>query len=281
MLLFMALIGLAALILLSAALRDFTFKPPLPFSFDLSSFSGLGFSGSGISIPAWRYFLFGGLVLVILAIILLVVDPELRKRILYRLLRLGLALLLIWFIFTHTRERDTFDQLLNMPQAVGLAAPPVAPEAGGPVYVPPQINPWVVFAVSFGIGLMVVLVAWFLYTRQLKARSGLVKEEVAGIAREALAGLQPGGNWEDAIVRAYVRMNEVVNAERGLVRQPGNTPAEFARSMERMGLPGEAVRTLTGLFEMVRYGAKTSSPADRDLAAAALSAILHYCGVNA
>jgi hypothetical protein len=51
--------------------------------------------------------------------------------------------------------------------------------------------------------------------------------------------------------------------------------------MERAGLPGEAVRTLTRLFEGVRYGRKTTSRAERDLASAALSAILHDCGVNA
>jgi len=79
-------------------------------------------------------------------------------------------------------------------------------------------------------------------------------------------------------VQAYIRMNEVVVAERGLIRQPGSTPSEFAHRMERIGLPAEAVRALTGLFEGVRYGAKTSSPAERDLAAAALKAILHHCG---
>lgn len=233
-----------------------------------------------MGIPAWRYFLFGGLVLIILAIILLIIDPELRKRLLVRLVRLGLAMALIWYIFTHTKGRDTFDQLLSVPPVAGIASGPVAPGVSGPVFVPPQISPWLVFAISFAIGLVLVAVGWLVYTRRMKSKNSLVKDEVASIARNALEGLQPGRNWDDAIVQAYVRMNEVVGAERGLVRPPGSTPAEFARRMERIGLPGEAVRSLTGLFEAVRYGGKTSSRADRDLAAAALSAIVHYCGLN-
>jgi hypothetical protein len=124
------------------------------------------------------------------------------------------------------------------------------------------------------------LIGWFIYTRRPKLGQALSMAEIAGIAREAREGLQEGQDWDDAIVRCYVRMNEIVTQERGLVRQLGNTPAEFALRMERAGLPGEAVRTLTRLFEGVRYGGKTTSPAERDLAAAALSAILHYCGVN-
>ena len=81
-------------------------------------------------------------------------------------------------------------------------------------------------------------------------------------------------------MRAYVRMNEAVSSARGLVRQPAATPSEFSARMEQAGLPGEAARALTGLFEQVRYGGQSASPQDRDLAAAALNAILRACGVK-
>jgi hypothetical protein len=273
----LAVIGLIALVLLSVALRDLSFRPPEPFSFNFNGVYGSVNPGPGMQIPPWKFFLFSGLLLLILAVIMFFLDEELRKRILIRLLRFGLALAMIWFIATYIFDPSAFRQMFRLPSLAGAPDAATAARAGAPVFTLPQINPWLVFAVSFAIGLGLVLVAWFTYTRRLKFRERLMREEVADIATDALTQLETGRNWDDAIVQAYMRMNEVVVAARGLVRQPGSTPTEFAQRMERIGLPGEAVRTLTGLFEGVRYGSKVSSPAERDLAAAALNAILHYC----
>jgi hypothetical protein len=150
-----------------------------------------------------------------------------------------------------------------------------------PEFSPPQVNPWVGFLTSFAITLGLVALAWFIASRRPKKRPVPILVDLAGIAREALADLESGQNWDDAIVAAYVRMNEVVTEERGLIRQPGTTPSEFAVRMEQAGLPGEAARVLTRLFEQVRYGGQTSTRQERDLAAAALSAILRACGVPA
>jgi len=271
----LAVAGLIALALLSAALRDLTFRPPEPLSFNFNGFSGAVNPGTGMQIPAWRFFLFGGLLLLILAVLMLFLDPELRKRILRRVLRLGLALAMIWFIVTYIFDRDALKQLFNLSSSGSKA---VSTPTGAAVYAPPQLSPWLIFAVSFAIGLALVLVGWFIYARQRRSGQRFAMEAVAEIAANAINQLHSDRNWDDVIVQAYIRMNEVVVAERGLTRQPGSTPSEFAQRMERIGLPAEAVRTLTGLFEGVRYGGKTSSPAERDLAAAALNAILHHCG---
>ena len=44
------------------------------------------------------------------------------------------------------------------------------------------------------------------------------------------------------------------------------------------GLPGDAVRRLTRLFESVRYGDRKSPPKDVNEAVTCLNTILHYCG---
>ncbi len=106
-------------------------------------------------------------------------------------------------------------------------------------------------------------------------------DQIANIARQTLKGLEEGQPWDDIIVACYVKMTRVVEQERGLLRQVAMTPAEFALKLERAGLPGEAVRTLTHLFEEVRYGARQqASREQRDLAVASLHAILRACGVN-
>ena len=278
--LLLALGGLIALALLSVALRDLTFQPPMPFSFDFSGFFSQVRPGPGMEIPFWRYFLFAGLLFLILAVIMFFIDPDLSKNILLRLLRIGLTVLLVWYLLTYFYNHGSLQQLFRLIPPAGAAGSGKTNPADALVYTPPHIDPWLVFAISFAFGLALVLVGWLIYTRRLQTGTRQAMGEMADIAQSALNDLGDGRNWDDAIVRAYIRMNEVVIAERGLIRQPGNTPREFARRMERIGLPGEAVRTLTNLFENVRYGGKTSSQADRDLAAAALSAIVHYCGRN-
>ena len=274
----MASLGLAALVLLSPALRQLAFQPPLPFSLSFSSYAGLVSIGTGEGIPSWKLMLFGLLLVVILVAIFLLLDPEQRKRLLLQLLRLTLIFGLAAWALTNLYNRGVLQSFLRGAPA-GAENNPTAPiQPAGPAFIPPQVNQWLVFLVSFGVGLGLVLVGWYLYTHQRRQAGSTAMDEVAEIANQALNELQPGRNWDDAIVRAYVRMNDVVQTARHLERHPGSTPREFARRMEQMGLPGEAVRTLTNLFEGVRYGGKTSNPAERELAIAALNAIIHACG---
>jgi hypothetical protein len=274
--------GLIALLLLSAALRDFTFRPPVPFSLNFGQAGPMQLSSEPEeALPLWKLLLFGALLFFIFLVLLLLLDPETRKLLLKKLFRFVLTMLAIWIALQYAYKNGSLEQTVDLLAGNGqnAAQQPQAPPL--PEYIPPQISPWLVFAVSFGIALALVLIGWWFYTKRPKPVPSISLDEIAGIAREARTGLQDGGDWDNAIVRCYVRMNEVVTKERGLVRQLGSTPAEFALHLERAGLPGEAVRTLTRLFEGVRYGSQKTSPADRDLASAALSAILHYCGVNA
>jgi hypothetical protein len=73
-------------------------------------------------------------------------------------------------------------------------------------------------------------------------------------------------------------MSDVVAEKRKLQREIAMTPQEFALRLERAGLPGDAVRRLTRLFEMVRYGDRKSAPKDVTEAVGCLNTILHYCG---
>jgi hypothetical protein len=278
-----ACVGLVALALLSAVLRDFSFQPTEPFSFNyFGGLPALPQSGTGLKTPIWKFILFGFLLLAIFATVMVLLDAEARKRVLLKIFRFAMTMLAIWMLMNYAYERGSLQQLLNLVPANG-AGQSSPGQTSTPEYVPPQISPWLVLAVSFAIGLALILLGWFIYSRRSKPRLFNPVDEIAGIAREALTGLQPDRDWREwneAIVRAYLRMSEVVTAERGLIRQPATTPTEFARRMARSGLPAEAVVTLTHLFEGVRYGAKNASMQDRDQAAAALSAILRACGVN-
>jgi hypothetical protein len=272
--------GFLALVLLVAELRGFVFRPADPFSFSVEGLNMPGGTGPGaVEIPFWKFILFAGLVILILAVILMLIDKQMRKELLTGLLRSFLAVAVLWMLMNATYQRTRERQAQEPGPAAGQSYPPGA-QAPVAKFVSPQLSPWLVLGVSFGVGLALTLAGWRVLTRRSRPSSRLAMDEIAGIAREALEGLQPGADWDEAIVRAYVRMNEVVTEQRGFIRQPGSTPGEFAARMEREGLPGEAVRALTRLFEGVRYGGRNSTPQERDLAAAALSAIAHACGVQ-
>jgi hypothetical protein len=73
-------------------------------------------------------------------------------------------------------------------------------------------------------------------------------------------------------------MSEVVQTRRGLQRQHDLTASEFAVRLEQAGLPGEAVRRLTRLFEAARYGGRNASREEMVEAVSCLSMVLHACG---
>jgi len=273
--------GLVALALLAVALRDFAFQAPKPFSLNLiESLPVLADSESTPEMPFWLFLLLGVFLLTMFVISLILLDAATRKRVLFAIFRFVITLLVIWIVMNFAYKRGSLQQLVDQIPAPAAGGGVTFTQTSAPEFTPPQLNYWFVLAVSFGVSLFFVLLVWFIYSHRSRRYDTRALDEIAGIARQALNGLQPGRNWEDAILLAYIRMNEVVTIERGLIRQPGTTPSEFAHRMERVGLPGEAVGTLTHLFEGVRYGGKSASQADRDLAAAALNAILHACGVN-
>ncbi len=70
--------------------------------------------------------------------------------------------------------------------------------------------------------------------------------------RSSLDDLSRGRDTGDVIINCYLRMGDVVADKRKLHREVAMTPQEFAVRLERAGLPGDAVRRLTGL---VRNGA--------------------------
>ncbi len=276
--LFLALLGLGGLSYLAAGLRNVEFRAPEPFGFDFGETPGGIRLGSALEIPLWQIIPVTVILIFLLVISLLLVDPETRKRLLWIFFRYSLTFaVLFWAMNNLALKKNAPDGAVGSP--AGLNGGTFVAEP--PVYTPPQISPWLIFGVSLGLALLFLLVGWVLYMRAQKEQSVAPLAEIAGIARRAIDELGgDGGSWDEAIAQCYIRMNQAVTAQRGLVRQVDMTPSEFAARMERSGLPGEAARALTRLFEQVRYGGMTPTQDDRNLALAALNAILRACGAT-
>ena len=282
---FLALSALAilALVLLASGLRDVNFAEPRQFNRAESesiSASVAALVEELASIPRWKQALFWIGIYLLVFVVTSILSPELRKQLLWGVARLAILSFVILYL-VQNRERLgllDFDPLrLNDPQA-GPPNVDIAP----PVFSPPDLPPALTYLISVAVILLTIGLLWLfgrgfssLRTRPAK---GLSLEDIAAVARSSLHDLSTGRDWEDTILQCYARMTEVVSRRRGYHRDPGMTPSEFASDLERSGLPSDAVRRLTRLFESVRYGARTSVARENAEAADCLREVLHYCG---
>ena len=279
-----SLLTLFALVVLASALKQVEFRPARHLSQEetvLVSVPVAAVTGSIANIPLGKQiallislFLFGILVVALL-------PPEMRKRLLKQLVRMLLGILLLL-----TLLKIKPDILANLFPAstpgVGQGNPSPLDSVPAPVFDPPQVSGWISFFTAFVLFLLAALLLRGFYLGWLLRRQqsvvSLPLNEIAEAARTSLLTLSAAGSAQDKIIQCYADMSRVLDVRRGLNREYAMTPAEFAVSLESAGLPPEPVKRLTRLFEAVRYGARSSAQRDVDEAIACLTSILKFCG---
>jgi len=269
-------ISILVLIYLIASLSGLVLQPAKPFAYIENS----------VDIPIGARPNWNGLIyLIYIAVALLVVlffllPPDQKKKLLLGLARLAIIGLLIFILFSRLGPGQTPGPRQNPTDQfyrIRTPGPTATPPPGNPpaVYTPPGIPPWTSYLVTLLI-LVVIAGGWgWMVWRTRKNRAPY--QELAEIARSALAEIDEGKDWGNAILNAYHRMNHAVGMWHGIHRQAGMTPAEFADFLSAAQLPSEAVRRLTLLFEQVRYGSKRSTQAEIQEAVECLTAIMNYC----
>jgi hypothetical protein len=121
----------------------------------------------------------------------------------------------------------------------------------------------------------VIIVAIIWRLRQLATPpSATALEQLAEEAQNAMVALESGGDVSQTILRCYREMSRVLKQEKGIARESTMTPREFERRLIEWGLPQDSVRTLTRLFEQVRYGHIDAAAPEKDLALACLNDIV-------
>lgn len=277
LILLLAVLALGALTVLAISLNEVPFREGQHFARNgptplVVPPQNLG--GELIQVPIWKQILVWGLLGLMLVLIILLVSPEARKRLIRILIRVGFTFWALYFLM----KRGIFNFNVmgggDTPAAADNAVPM-------PVFVPPQVSPTFSYMISFGVALAWIGIVWLLYRgwkryRLLNSHTPL--EEIARIARSSLNDLTSGRNSSDVIINCYLRMSDVVSDKKHLHRQSAMTPHEFALHLQQAGLPGDAVTRLTRLFEGVRYGNRRSGPQDINEAVSCLKTILHYCG---
>ena len=215
--------------------------------------------------------------IMLVVLIGLLLSPRTRKRMFLLLIRVAFTVWALYFLFKNYGEQ-LFGWSLQQPGAEQPVDEAVVPM---PVFEAPQVSPTFSYLISFAFALILLAVIWLLY-RSWQRYASLNRtrplDEIARIARSSLNDLSSGRNSSDVIINCYLRMSDVVSSKRQLQRDIAMTPHEFALRLEQAGLPGDAVRRLTRLFEGVRYGDRHSGPKDINEAVSCLKTILHYCG---
>lgn len=151
-----------------------------------------------------------------------------------------------------------------------------------PMHGPPPDLSWVKW-VLLGVVIATVLVVLAIIVMRLLAVRKMYEArpddeiEIADTELPDLPTLQQGaakaeerllaiGNPTDAIIAAWLALEEAADSS-GVHRRPAQTPTEFtADVLGRTGVPAEPVRTLLGLYLRARFAAHPSS--DQDLATA-------------
>jgi len=281
--LLISVLALGALTVLAIGLRDVSFSEAQPFGRREAEKAAAPPQDPVESLQAvsvQSQILLWVSLFLLMVLIGVLLSPEMRKRFIRLFIRMAFTYWALYFFFTrYGGSLAALGQALN---ATGKDQPANGAEAlPPPVFEPPQETAWVSYLVSVVVILILVFLAWRLrrFWREF-AGQGASKSlsELARVTRSSLRDLSSGRDSTDVIMNCYFRMGDVVADKRKLQRGAAMTPAEFAMRLEQAGLPGEAVKKLTRLFESVRYGGHRSGPIEVNEAVACLTTILHYCG---
>lgn len=279
----LAILALGALTVLSVSLRSISFEAPQPIGreeaepFSRSSlpvFDPRNGDARQSNILVW---LVVGILLVLVGIML---SKEARKKMIIIIIRIALTAWGLYFLWKRYPEMFSFLDFLQNQNAATTQGDDALAEIPPPVFTPPQETSFLSYLVSVLVVLVILFLAWKLYRtwQALNLGGSRSLHEIAKVARASLRDLSDGRESTDVILNCYFRMSDVVADKKKIQRESAMTPGEFALRLEQSGLPGDAVRRLTRLFERVRYGNQKAGLKDTNEAVACLTAILQYCG---
>lgn len=226
-------------------------------------------------------FIRGAMAVVLILIPIVLVYSLFSKQGRKRLLRLFILLVVMFLVADYLRSLPPNYQIQEPEEAQygqdenlgALADPDTVVEVP---YDPPQeLTTAITLIISALAAGGILAVAW--YFRQRMIQPTFSMQKLADEVESAIESLQAGGDLKLTIIQCYQEMSRVLRQEKGISRDTGMTPREFETQLIGKGLPQEAVKTLTRLFEQARYSAMPTGAREEQLAFAALSDIVAVC----
>ena len=221
-----------------------------------------------------------GLVLLPVYILINLLTPKGRRRLLRDLVTFTYIFVILYFIyrFTQTRMPPEAETVTQYPPP-SLSLDMVNSATGGKAFSPAQVPTYVNWLVYGGLVILIAIIVTgiLLALYKLRQRQPDALEQLAQEAKRAVDGLSRGTDFRDTIIRCYLHMCNVLGEERGIFREEAVTPREFVLILEGKGFPSAPVQQLTSLFEEVRYGNKQFGKKGELQAVDSLNAIIDHC----
>jgi len=208
-------------------------------------------------------------------IVCLIKYPEVRKRISQIIFYSGIYGLI--FFLLSRKAQETSPELEEIEkELVDRTIIETQREATEFFSSVAEADPTLNIILDISVLIVIGLLIWYIYRRffyQPAQTSDLLKAEV----ESALSDIESGMDLQNVIIRCYVEMSKILDEQRGIQRPQAMTAREFERKLQSLGLPDEAIRRLTRLFEEVRYSnIKPSAEAEKE-AIHCLRAIADVC----
>ena len=285
----LGLLSITAAILLSASVPHLNLRPGVPlwqilqfligeFQMSIAGPVSSPLPGGQLILDLYRIIFTIALVCFPFAAILVLLSPELRRRVLRTALTLAVLFAAVSAVLSRQvqQQQGIEGNTLNpLPIAGSLAAESPIDES----FSPERISPWIARALSLLAAMLIAgATAGIIRAVRRSRAEARTLRRIAAHARTAIADISRGGDLGNIIIRCYADMNQVVRERRGLLRERSVTAREFTDHLLRANLPRDAVVALTRLFEKARYSATISvSPEDQQIAVASLEAIIKAC----
>jgi hypothetical protein len=267
------------ILLLAMSLPNLVLSPGQPFSLGQPQAGAGGaevlLPGSDIILLVFRGIIGLSLILLPPYIILSLLSKEGRGRLIADIVMIALLLLLAEYLRNHPLGDKPPVQ-----EPSAAASPDTNFEAGPPSVIfqptpPSWLTPVVILVAAGVIVILLFMVIRYLQRRAIPSGSSL--NRLADEAQNAIETLQAGGDFKITVLHCYQEMSRIVREEKGIERDTDMTPREFESRLVEKGLPKEAIRTLTRLFEQARYGNVTSGTREENLAFSCLTEIVNAC----
>ena len=271
----------ALIIILAMTIPNLILSPGQPFSLEQGQMGVPSAIAPLPGGPAFIWIIRGiiGLTLIIfpLYVVFSLFTLEGRKRLIVDTVVIGILLLLTSFI----QKLPVKDQKQE-PQPINLAPQNLNIDSGLQISVfSPTPPTWLTPAVILSGSVLVVIVVFVAIRFFRRAPpTDFSLDELAQEARNAIESLNTGGDLKVTVIHCYREMTRIVKQQKGIERYATMTVREFEDHLVGIGLPQEALKTLTRLFEQVRYGGALAGSQEEQLALTCLTDIVNACMVN-
>lgn len=231
-----------------------------------------------IFIPAWVIILLL-VVPLVLGIFIYIFVPGARKYMLRSILLMIVWVLSVYLISNQRTEEQLVYEENETPFPTAVQPFPLEmPETDvAPLpEVETSTSNWLSFSIAF-VSFLVILIILYIIYRKKFMKSEPVDDEMDRVASEAASALEDinaGLDLRNVILHCYAEMCVILSKEKGIERKKWMTPREFEGRLTKLGFPEAPVRTLTELFEFVRYGAQEPARLQETQAVQSLTAII-------